>query len=145
MFVDPDTLWLFALASAAIIVVPGPTVTVIVANSLRCGQRAGLYNVLGTQIGLALMLLALSFGFSAVVNQLSWLFNWIRITGAVYLIWLGIQLWRANGGTLNDKDQTGSHKSSMAYVWQGFIVIWSNPKALFFFGAFLPQFVGPRP
>jgi len=82
------------------------------------------------------MLLALSFGFSTVVNQLSWLFNWVRIAGAVYLIWLGIQLWRANGGTLNDKDQTGSYKSSMAYIWQGFIVIWSNPKALFFFGAF---------
>ena len=141
MFVDPGTLWLFALASAAIIVVPGPTVTVIIANSLRSGQQAGLYNVLGTQIGLALMLLALSFGFSTVVNQLSWLFNWVRIAGAVYLIWLGIQLWRAKGGTLNDEDQTGSHKSSVAYVWQGFIVIWSNPKALFFFGAFLPQFV----
>lgn len=143
MFIEPDTLWLFALASAAIIVVPGPTVTVIVANSLRNGQQAGLYNVLGTQIGLALMLLVLSFGFSAVVNQLAWLFNWVRIAGAAYLIWLGVQLWRANGGTLNDDDQTRRHKSATAFVWQGFIVIWSNPKALFFFGAFLPQFVDP--
>ncbi len=143
MFVEPGTLWLFALASAAIIVVPGPTVTVIVANSLRSGQRAGLYNVLGTQIGLALMLLALSFGFNAAVNQLAWLFNWVRIAGAVYLIFLGIQLWRANGGTLNDDDHTGRDKSTMAFVWQGIIVIWSNPKALFFFGAFLPQFVDP--
>ncbi len=143
MFVEPGTLWLFALASAAIIVVPGPTVTIIIANSLRSGQQAGLYNVLGTQLGLAMMLLALSFGFSAVVGQLAWVFNWIRIAGAFYLIWLGVQLWRAQGSTLTVDDSTHRHKSISAFVWQGFIVIWSNPKALFFFGAFLPQFVDP--
>jgi len=143
VFVDLGTLWLFALASAAIIVVPGPTVTVIVANSLRSGQQAGLYNVLGTQIGLALMLLVLSLGFTVVVGQLAWLFNWVRIVGALYLIWLGIQLWRAQGKTLDASNPAYQHKTPFAFVLQGFVVIWSNPKALFFFGAFLPQFVDP--
>lgn len=148
-----DTFWLFVLASAAIVAVPGPTVTVIVANSLTHGVRAGLMNIVGTQIGLALMILALAFGFAFIVERLASLFDVIRFVGAVYLIWLGITLWRANGATLSAANQPGESgtgqgigKSSdfgadARHMLQGFLVIWSNPKALFFFGAFLPQFV----
>jgi len=152
--VTADTLWLFVLASAAIVAVPGPTVTVIVANSLAHGVRAGLMNIVGTQIGLALMILALAFGFAFIVERLAALFDVIRFVGAVYLIWLGITLWRANGATLsaaNQTDEAGAEQgvgkstpgrgADARHVLQGFLVIWSNPKALLFFGAFIPQFV----
>jgi homoserine/homoserine lactone efflux protein len=127
-----------ALASAAIIIVPGPTVTVIIANSLRHGARAGLLNVAGTQLGIAVMILVLAFGLSAIVAFLGTAFFWLKLAGAAYLVWLGIRLWRSDGtlGSANGRRPPGG-----SFFWQGFIVIWSNPKALFFFGAFLPQFI----
>jgi len=87
--IELDVLTVYVLACVAIIVVPGPTVTVIVANSLRQGSVAGLLNVAGTQLGLLLMLILLASGFSTVVQHLSWFFDVVRILGACYLIWLG--------------------------------------------------------
>ncbi|MHA1189199.1 MAG: LysE family translocator [Alphaproteobacteria bacterium] len=132
--------WLtFLLASIAIIIVPGPTVTVIIANSMRHGTRAGLLNDAGTQAGLAVMVAVLAVGLSAIVEGMGAAFEILRIAGAAYLIWLGIKLWRSNGklGAVDTKAPGGS------FFWQGVIVIWSNPKALLFFGAFIPQFVDP--
>ena len=137
--IETQTLIAFTLASAAIIIVPGPTVTVIIANSLRHGASAGLRNVAGTQFGILTMIVVLAAGLSVVVELMSYAFDWLRLIGAAYLIWLGIKLWRARG-TLAE---TGSARSGESFFWQGFIVIWSNPKALFFFGAFIPQFVDP--
>lgn len=134
-------MWLFVLASVAIVIVPGPTVTVILANSLRYGSKAGLYNVLGTQFGLILMLLLLAFGFGVVVEQLGIVFEFIRVIGALYLIWLGYKLIVANGSSLSPNSDLHGKESAWQFIWQGFLVIWANPKALFFFGAFIPQFV----
>lgn len=139
--IDPQNLWLFTLASAAIIVVPGPTVTIIVANSLRQGSRAGMLNILGTQLGLVLMFLALTAGFSTLIANASVVFDLIRYTGALYLAWLGIQLIRANGKSVTANSSASNMTSDQSLIVQGFLVIWSNPKALLFFGAFLPQFV----
>jgi len=141
MFLEVSQVWLYIVACTAIIVVPGPTVTVIVANSLRAGPAAGLLNVLGTQIGLLLMLAVLVLGFSTIVESLSILFEVIRIVGALYLIWLGWRMLRSSGQLLSVGGSGVTRRSAWAYTSQGFLVIWSNPKALLFFGAFLPQFV----
>jgi threonine/homoserine/homoserine lactone efflux protein len=133
-----------ALASVAIVIVPGPTVTVIIANSLRHGARAGLLNVAGTQLGIAAMILVLAFGLSAIVAFLGTAFFWLKLAGAAYLIWLGIRLWRSDGRLGSGPGaEKGGRRPVGSFFWQGFIVIWSNPKALFFFGAFLPQFIDP--
>lgn len=137
--IEVSTLIAFALASAAIVIVPGPTVTVIIANSLRHGAGAGLLNVCGTQFGLLTMIAVLAAGLSAAVEFMSIAFEWLRLVGAAYLIWLGIKLWRARG-TLGGTD---TKRPGGSFFWQGFVVIWSNPKALFFFGAFIPQFIDP--
>jgi len=137
--IEMTTLLTFALASAAIVIVPGPTVTVIIANSLRHGAGAGLWNVAGTQAGLITMIMVLAAGLSAVVEFMSVAFDWLRLAGAAYLIWLGIKLWRARG-TLGEVE---TRRPGGSFFWQGFVVIWSNPKALFFFGAFIPQFIDP--
>ncbi|MEL6785111.1 MAG: LysE family transporter, partial [Pseudomonadota bacterium] len=86
---DLPTLLTFIAASVAILVVPGPTVTLIVANSLRFGTKAGMLNIAGTQFGLTLMLLILALGFEAVAAFLAEMFEWLRLVGAAYLIWLG--------------------------------------------------------
>ena len=133
--------WLaFAIASFLIVIVPGPTVTVIIANSLRAGSRAGLLNVAGTQLGILTMISILAVGLNTVVAVVGEAFVVLKVAGALYLIWLGIKLWRADG-SLGEADESVKARSMAGYVWQGFVVIWSNPKALFLFGAFIPQFV----
>jgi len=133
--------WLaFAIASFLIVIVPGPTVTVIIANSLRAGSKAGLLNVAGTQLGILTMITILAVGLNTVVAVVGEAFIVLKVAGALYLIWLGIKLWRADG-SLGEADASVKARSMAGYVWQGFVVIWSNPKALFLFGAFIPQFV----
>ncbi len=129
-----------ALASFFIIIVPGPTVTVIVANSLRDGARAGLLNVAGTQAGLVPMLFIVAFGLETVVSFMAHAFFWVKLAGAAYLIWLGFRLLTSSGD-IGDVNKV--RRPRTGYFWQGFIVIWSNPKALLFFGAFIPQFIDP--
>src|SRR6476646_10264946 len=83
-------IYLAYLAACILItIIPGPTVTVIVANSLTHGTRAGLLNVAGTQIGLGLMMATLVVGLSTIIATMGWWFDWLRLAGAAYLIWLG--------------------------------------------------------
>ncbi|MDH3715222.1 MAG: LysE family translocator, partial [Gammaproteobacteria bacterium] len=126
----------FVLACVVVVIVPGPTVTLIIANSLRSGAKSGLLNVAGTQFGLLLMLLIVAAGLEIVVNEMAVVFDWIRVIGAAYLIWLGIKLLRAKGQLMEADPPRGG-----SYFWQGFLVVWSNPKSLAFLGAFIPQFV----
>ncbi len=131
----------YVLACLLITLIPGPTVTLIVANSLRHGTRAGLLNVAGTQAGLGLMMLALIVGLSSVIEAMAWLFDWVRLAGALYLVWLGWKLLRTPGMNLPPK----SHAVPRAgFFAQGFLVLLANPKALLWFGAFIPQFVDPK-
>ncbi len=132
----------FVLACIALVIVPGPTVTVIIANSLRSGAIAGLMNVAGTQAGLAVMVVALGLGLSTVIAVMAELFEVIRWLGAAYLVWLGIKLWRSDG-KLGEAKADGPAGTPARWFWQGVLVIWSNPKALLFFGAFIPPFVDP--
>src|SRR2546430_14166774 len=86
----------YLLACIAITIIPGPTVTLIIANSLSHGTRAGLLNVAGTQLGLALMLGVLLVGLSSIIATMGWWFDWVRIAGAVYLVWIGWKLLRSS-------------------------------------------------
>jgi threonine/homoserine/homoserine lactone efflux protein len=130
----------YVAACIAVIVVPGPTVTLIVANSLRYGARAGLLNVAGTQVGLVLLLGILATGLTALMADAGRVFDWVRLAGAAYLVWLGIKLWRSDG-TL--AAVSGVKRPRGGFVWQGLLVILANPKALLFIGAFIPQFIDP--
>ena len=130
----------YLAACLAITIIPGPTVTLIVANSLTHGVRAGLLNVAGTQLGLGLMMATLVIGLASVIETMGWWFDWLRLAGAVYLVWLGWKLIRASG----EVDEAGAGpKPRGGFFLQGLLVMLSNPKALIFFGAFIPQFVDP--
>ena len=131
----------YIAACFLIAIIPGPTVTVIVANSLAHGTRAGLANVAGTQLGLGLMMAVLIVGLSSVIAAMGWVFDWLRWAGAAYLIWLGYKLLRSP-----DIGEQASAKAAPrgGFFLQGFLVMMSNPKALFWFGAFIPQFVDPK-
>lgn len=133
------TLLAYLAACFVLAIVPGPTVTVIVASSLARGTRAGLMNVLGTQIGMASMVLVVAFGLEAVVSFVGWAFDWIKLAGAAYLVWIGINMLRSDGHL--GEGRAGPERTPAEDAIRGFLVIWSNPKALIFLGALLPQFV----
>ncbi|MCB9958392.1 MAG: LysE family translocator [Rhodospirillaceae bacterium] len=138
---DLTNYLIYVAACVAVVAVPGPTVTVIIANSMRYGTRAGLMNVAGTQVGILSMIVILAVGFTAVVEAMGQVFDWLRLIGAAYLIWLGVKLWRARGELAAGR--AASNGSARKFFIQGFLVIWSNPKALLFFGALIPQFIDP--
>lgn len=136
---DLATLIPYLGACFILAIVPGPTVTVIVANSLKSGTLAGLSIIAGTQLGLVTMIGVVALGLEAVMGFMAFAFDWIKLAGAAYLIWLGFNMLRSSGEL--GQAAAGPAKSYRRLVFDGFLVIWSNPKALIFLGAFLPQFV----
>ncbi len=128
----------YVLACFVVVIVPGPTVTLIVANSMTHGTRAGLLNIAGTQLGLAVMMGIVLLGLASLIAAMGVWFDWIRLAGAAYLVWLGVKLLRAPGAIA---DAGRTRRPRVGFFWQGFLVLMSNPKALLVFGAFIPQFV----
>jgi homoserine/homoserine lactone efflux protein len=132
-------LYLAYIAACAIVaVIPGPMVALVVANSLTHGSRAGLLNVAGAQVAMALMMAVLVAGLAAVVETMAWWFDWLRLVGAAYLVWIGIRMLRSSG-TFAASQRMPEPRGG--FFLQGFLVMLSNPKVLLFFGAFIPQFV----
>jgi threonine/homoserine/homoserine lactone efflux protein len=131
----------FLLATVVITIVPGPAVTMVVANSLTHGTRAGLLNVAGAQLALALLIGVILVGLASIIETMGWWFDWVRLAGAAYLIWIGVKLLRSSGELAESGRATAPRGG---FFLQGFLVMLSNPKALLFFGAFIPQFVDPR-
>ncbi|MGZ3411238.1 MAG: LysE family translocator [Rhizomicrobium sp.] len=128
----------YILACFIVVIVPGPTVSLIVANSMTYGARAGLINIAGTQLGLAVMMAIVLVGLTSLIETMGIWFDWVRLAGAAYLAWLGFKFIRSPGA-IGDPAQT--KKPRIGFFWQGFLVLMSNPKALLVFGAFIPQFV----
>jgi threonine/homoserine/homoserine lactone efflux protein len=131
----------YVAACVVIVVVPGPTVTLIVANSLTHGTRAGLVNVAGTQAALAVLVGTVAVGMASIVATAGWWFDWIRLVGAIYLVWLGVKLIRSSSPPA---EITAAPPPRGGFFWQGFIVLLGNPKALLLFTAFIPQFIDAR-
>src|SRR3954462_1360834 len=130
----------YVAACILITIIPGPTVTLIIANSLTHGTRAGLLNVAGTQLGLLVMLGVLMVGLSSVIAAMGVWFDYVRVAGAIYLIWIG---WKLLQTKASFGDVRRTPKPRGGFLLQGFLVLMSNPKALLWFGAFIPQFVDP--
>ncbi len=141
MLFSPEIYITFVFASFLMVIVPGPNVTVIIANSLAHGTRAGLLSVAGTQLGVGVILIVLLVGLTSIVETMALWFGWVKLAGAAYLIWLGVKLWRSDGKL---GDVTATKVPRRGFFWQGFFVLIGNPKMLFFFGAFLPQFIDTK-
>lgn len=145
---NPHLFAAFCLAVAILVVLPGPIVTLVVANSLRHGRQVGLATVTGASIGNAILLGATAVGLVTFFAWLSEVFEIIRWAGAAYLIWLGIKAWRAHEGTQESTEAAGSVPSAprptRTVVLQGFLIAITNPKAILFYIAFLPQFLDPH-
>lgn len=127
----------FLVISIVLLLTPGPIVTLIVATGATQGARAALVTVAGTTVGNFILIGAIAFGLSIVLQFASELFELMRWAGAAYLVWLGIQAWRNAAAQAQDAPRRRVHFS------RGMVVALTNPKTIAFFTAFLPQFVDP--
>ena len=127
----------FIIASFLVVIIPRPTVSLVIANSLKSGVRAGLLNILGTQFGVLLLIFLLALGFEFISPFVDQIIKIVRIFGAIYLIILGIIAFKSKINVKNNQ----AKKYDKRFILQGFIVILTNPKIFLFLGSFLPQFI----
>jgi threonine/homoserine/homoserine lactone efflux protein len=131
----------FALLSLALIIVPGPNVLFIISRSLMLGRAAGVGTAFGGQIGVYVQVAAVAFGMGAVVERSAAVFTAIKLAGAVYLIYLGVQAVRHRHSLAEALGTRPPPKTIGRILRDGFLVGLFNPKAVVFFMAVLPQFV----
>jgi threonine/homoserine/homoserine lactone efflux protein len=129
----------FVIACIALALLPGPIVTLVVANGLRHGTRAALINIAGAQLGLAITIGIVAVGLTTLMATMGYWFDWVRFAGAAYLVWLGIKLVRAPAAAIVTDEPPPPPRGG--FFLQGLLVLLSNPKVLVFFGAFIPQFI----
>ncbi len=129
----------YVAACFALALVPGPVVTLVIANGLRYGARAAMINIAGAQAGLAVVIGIVAVGLTSLMATMGYWFDWVRFLGAAYLVWLGVRLVRAP--VKLDVADAAPAPPRGGFFLQGFLVLLSNPKVLVFFGAFIPQFV----
>jgi len=131
----------FVLATTILMLIPGPNVALIVANSLAHGARFGLTTVAGTTAAMVVQLALTGLGMTTLLGRLASAFEALRWLGVVYLLWLGLNAWRAPA---TDLTKTAPEpRSPRAIFARGFLVSLTNPKTLLFYTAFFPQFLTP--
>ena len=141
-----STYLLYLAAVALLVLSPGPTMLMCVTNALNHGPRAALTSASGSVTAALAVLLLSVLGLGALLAASEVAFTVLKTIGAAYLVWLGIQQWRAPAHGLADAD--GSAKNTTPptrgqLVLRGFLINASNPKGLVFMLAVLPQFINP--
>ncbi len=135
--------WLaFALASAVLVAIPGPTVMLVVGYALGRGKGSVLATAPGVMLGDLIAMTASMLGVGALLAASGALFSAVKLAGAVYLVWLGVRMWRAAPQMAEATALRGA-RSPWRMFREAFLVTLFNPKALVFFVAFVPQFVDP--
>ncbi|HEX7790517.1 MAG TPA: LysE family translocator [Afipia sp.] len=129
----------YIVACVVLAIIPGPIVTLVIANGLRHGTRAALVNIAGAQAATTIVIGIVAVGLTSLMSTMGYWFEWVRLAGAAYLVWLGIRLvWSPELVQASDAPPPPPRGG---FFLQGFLVLLSNPKVLVFFGAFIPQFV----
>ncbi|MEZ5094586.1 LysE family translocator [Nocardioides sp.] len=130
-----------ALASFIVIAIPGPSVLFVLGRALAYGQRVALSSVLGNTLGLFVVMTLVAVGLGAVVAESIVVFTVLKLAGAAYLVWLGVQAIRHRRAIHVDPDAVRAPLTRSVAIRQGFVVGVSNPKGFMIFAALLPQFV----
>ena len=135
------SLWLgFLVASIVIAVTPGPGAVASMSTGIRHGYWSALSLILGLQAAILLQLAVVALGLGALLATSETAFEVIKFVGAGYLIWLGFQKWRA---AAPEADEAPPPRRRHGLFLQGLLVNLTNPKAIIFIAALVPQFVDP--
>jgi threonine/homoserine/homoserine lactone efflux protein len=138
---DSSTLWLYTLAATALIVIPGPSVLYIVAQSIGQGRRAGVISAFGVATGGLVHVVGAAIGISGILLSSATLFSVFKFIGAGYLIWMGVRrILGTDEGMLGEPPPPRPRRQLFR---SGALVNILNPKTALFFYAFLPQFLDP--
>lgn len=136
--------WLaFTAASLLVILIPGQDMTLVISRALSAGTRAGVVTAAGVSAGLLVHTMLVTLGVGALLQASGQLFAVLRLGGALYLLYLGVSLWRASGELALSSGKQAGMTTARAFT-QGALSNMSNPKILLFYLAFLPQFVPAR-
>jgi threonine/homoserine/homoserine lactone efflux protein len=131
----------YAVASAILIVIPGPSVLFTVGRALAYGRRTALLTVCGNVAGNYLVAACVALGLGSLVQRSAQVFLAVKLAGALYLIWLGVQAIRHRASLAEAFSAQAPARGDARSVREGFLVGVTNPKAFILFGAVLPQFV----
>jgi threonine/homoserine/homoserine lactone efflux protein len=137
-----EHLLAFLLAGVVLVAIPGPSVLFIVGRALAHGRRAALTSVAGNTTGVVLIVLAVALGIGTVAAASAAVFSVLKLAGAAYLAYLGVQTWRHRGDLAVVLGGAGAAPGRRVF-WQGVVVGATNPKVLVLFVALLPQFTDP--
>lgn len=137
------TWWLFVMMSFVVSGTPGPNMLLVMSSSARHGMRRALATMAGCMAALVAMMCISAAGLGALLQAFPAVFDTLRWTGAAYLIYLGIKSWRAPVAANLEALPPMASVSGGALFRRGFLVAASNPKAILFAAAFLPQFITP--
>jgi threonine/homoserine/homoserine lactone efflux protein len=133
----------FTLTAFVVIVIPGPSVLFVVSRALVLGRSGALTTVVGNSLGEYVQVMAVAFGVGAVVERSIVLFTLIKLCGAAYLVFLGVQAIRHRRSLTSLMSEGSVRGGRLRTMREGFIVGVANPKSIVFFAAILPQFVDP--
>lgn len=137
-------MWIaYVIATTIVLVIPGPTILLVISQAISHGRRAVIPLVTGVTLGDFTAMTLSVLGLGAILAASAALFSALKFIGAVYLIYLGIKLWRSNPD--KPKISFAATKASNSSLFKGtFIVTALNPKSIAFFVVFLPQFINPQ-
>lgn len=133
----------FAVASVVIVAIPGPSILFTIGRALSAGRRAALLTVLGNAGGILTQIVAIAVGLGPVVASSATAYTVLKLAGAAYLVWLGVQTFRARHTLAGSMTGALPPTRAAGAIRAGFLVGVTNPKSLVFFMALLPQFVDP--
>lgn len=137
-----DVAWLlFIVASLVLIVTPGQDMILVMSRSIAQGAGAGVATAAGVSVGLVGHTVLATLGLGALLRTSEWLFVALKLAGAAYLVWVGVQMLRTRGAEL--AASAGAPRSLARLFADGALSNVSNPKIAVFYFAFLPQFVQP--
>jgi len=141
-----QTWWLFVLMTFVVSATPGPNMLLVLSNSARFGLRAVTASMMGCMTALLAMMSISAAGLGALLQMFPAVFDALRLAGAAYLAYLGIKSWRApvHDHAIDAPKPADPAMSQAALFRQGMMVAASNPKAILFAVAFLPQFINPQ-
>jgi threonine/homoserine/homoserine lactone efflux protein len=137
-----DTILSFFLTSLVLTIAPGPDVMYILSQSISKGRNYGIAAAFGLSTGLLFHTTLLAFGISTMITAIPWLFQAIKIFGALYLLWIAYQVFKSPASF--HLKESAAVDNPMKNVTQGLIMNISNPKVMLFFLALFPTFINPN-
>jgi threonine/homoserine/homoserine lactone efflux protein len=141
--VSTGSLLAFAATSFALIVVPGPSVLFVISRGVALGGRAAVATVVGNAAGAYSQVVVVALGLGALIERSAALFTGVKLVGAAYVVYLGVQAIRHRRRLASVLDSATAPRGTRRILREGYVVGVTNPKAAVFMAAVLPQFTDP--